>query len=149
MEAIKGGGRIGPTRFMGYRVTWPFASLSIKRESITFSMWPVHYEFPRAAVLGLVTYRIWGFRSLRIVHRVPGQERWVLFSPINYSEVKDLALANGWLIEPEGTEVHLPAEVSYSGWVSRFTWGAVVAGIIAIVAGIIATLAAYHIVVGR
>ena len=67
METIKGAGRIGPTRYMGYRVTWPFASLSIKRESITFSMWPIRYEFPRSAVLGLVTYRIWGFRSLRIV----------------------------------------------------------------------------------
>ena len=149
MEAIKGGGRIGPTRFMGYRVTWPLASLSINRDSITFSMWPIRYEFPRSAVLGLVTYRTWGVQSLRIVHKVPGRERWVLFVPTDYSEVKDLALANGWLIEPEGTEVHLPAEIVYSGWVSRFTWLAVVVGIIAIMAGIVATVVAYRIVFGR
>ena len=149
MEAIKGGGRIGPTRLMGYRVTSPFASLSIKRESITFSMWPICYEFQRSVVLGLVTYRTWGVQSLRIVHKVPGRERWVLFVPANYSEVKNLALANGWLIEPEGTEVHLPAEVVYSGWVSRVTWLAVVAGIMAIVAGIIATVVAYHIAFRR
>jgi hypothetical protein len=149
METIKGAGRIGPTRYMGYRVTWPFASLSIKREAITFSMWPIRYEFPRSAVLGLVTYRTWGFRSLRIVHKVSGRERWVLFSPSNYSEVENLAKANGWLIKPEGTELHLPAEVVYSGWGSRFTWVAVVAGIIAIVTGIMATVAAYHIVIGR
>ena len=149
MDTIKGAGRIGPTQHMGYRMTWPFASLSIKRESITFSMWPIRYVFPKTAVLGLVTYRIGGAQSLRIVHKEPGHERWVLFVPTDYSEVKNLALANGWLIEPEGTEVHLPADVVYSGRVSRFTWLAVVAGIIAIAAGIIASVVAYHIAFGR
>jgi hypothetical protein len=149
METIKGAGRIGPTRYVGYRVTWPFASLSIKREAITFSMWPIRYEFPRSVVLGLVTYRAGGFRSLRIVHRVSGHEKWVLFSPINYSDVENLAKANGWIIEPEGTELHLPPEVVYSGRVSRFMWAAVAAGIMALVAGIIAIVIAYHIVIGR
>ncbi len=112
-------------------------------------MWPIRYEFPRSVVLGLVTYRTWGVQSLRIVHKVPGRERWILFAPTDYSKLRDLALANSWPIEPEGTEIHLPADVVYSGWGSRITWLAVVAGILAIIAGIIATVAAYHIAVGK
>lgn len=83
------------------------------------------------------------------MHTVPGQERWVLFSPINYSELENLATANGWRIEPEGTELHLPADVVYSGRVSRLTWVAIVAGIIAIAAGIMATVTGYHVVMKR
>ena len=138
---FRGAGRIGPHSMFGYRGTWPLASLLIAPDYLEFSLWPVRYRFDRSSIVALTPMRILWSTYLRIVHRNPMYERWVLFIPPGGLQRLEAALSQyGYRIEDASTESE-PADVTFSSGVTTAAWAAFV---LAIAAGIVAVVAAFY-----
>jgi hypothetical protein len=94
-EEIRGGGRVGPNRWFGYRLGWPLASLSVAPDSLTLSLWPVTYRFERSSIQFLLKRHLFGRTSLFIMHRNPGFAKFVVFQPLEFSRLEFLLNQNG------------------------------------------------------
>jgi len=138
---FRGAGHIGPHPMFGYRGTWPVASMLIARDYLEVSLWPVRYRFDRSSIVALTPERILWSTYLRIVHRNPLYERWVLFIPPGGLQRLEAALSQyGYRIEDAATVLE-PADVTFSSGVTTAAWAAFV---LAIAAGIVAVVAAFY-----
>jgi hypothetical protein len=141
-QTIRGGGHVGPNPWFGYRATWPLASLSVSRESIVLSVWPLRYRLDRASIRCLVKKRILGWSSLVIVHTNPAYPKSVVFQPLRFSVVDLLLGAHGYQLsieEPPATSIQPPTSISYSNTIGVF-------GLIAAILGVIAAIVAAVVV---
>lgn len=127
MKKITGGGRIGPSKWMGYGATWPLSSLQVEADRIIFRVPGVHYEFARREIVHLVRHRILGFRALRIVHTRPVYQRWVLFFPLKFGALEKMLADAGFRIEDSNSAVVEPSIV----YCDSLLWPSVIVGVLA------------------
>jgi hypothetical protein len=100
-ETIRGGGHIGSNPWLGYRATWPLASLSVEPDTLTFSMWPVNYTFDKSTLRCLLKKRIMGWPALFIIHTNPAFSKSVVFHPLRFANLEYLLLKNGYKLTTE------------------------------------------------
>jgi hypothetical protein len=125
----------------GYRATWPLASMVIAPDYLEVSLWPVTYRFDRSSIVALTPKRILWSRYLRIVHRNPRYERWVLFIPPGGLQRLEGALSRyGYRVEDAST-VSEPTDVTFSSGITTAAWAAFA---LAIAAGVVGVVAAFY-----
>jgi hypothetical protein len=140
-ETIRGGGRIGANPWLGYRVSWPLARLSVASDSLTFSMWPVTYRFERSAIRCLLKKRVFGWTSLFIVHTNPAFSKSVIFQPRDFSRLEILLTQNGYLLTEREADLPTLEPIRFSNVIP-------VIGYIAAMIGLIVALVAVAITIG-
>jgi hypothetical protein len=140
-ETIRGGGRIGSNPWLGYRVSWPLARLSVAPDSLTFSMWPVTCTFERPAIRCLLKKQVFGWDSLFIVHTNPAFSKSVIFQPLHFSRLESLLTQNGYLLTDREADLPPMEPISFSNAVP-------VIGYIAAMVGLIVALTAAFIAIG-
>jgi hypothetical protein len=138
---LRGAGRIGPHPLFGYRATWPVASLVIAPDYLEMSLWPVMYRFDRSSIVALTRKRILWSTYLRIVHRNPRYERWVLFIPPGGLQRLEGPLSQyGYRVE-DASVVSEPTDVTFSSGITTAAW---VGFALAIAAGLVGVVVAFY-----
>lgn len=130
-ETIRGGGRIGSNPWLGYRVSWPLACLSVAPDSLVFSMWPVTYRFERSSIRCLLKKQVFGWTSLFIVHTNPAFSKSVIFQPFDFSRLESLLTQNGYLLTEQETDLPTMEPISFSNVVPVIAYIAAIVGLIA------------------
>ena len=134
-QTVRGGGHVGPNPWVGYRATWPFASLSVSRDTIVLSVWPLRYRFDRASMRCLLKKRILGRPSLFIIHANPAYPKSVVFQPVRFSVVESVLGAHGYQISTQ--EPRATIDVGYSNKVAVYAVVAAMLGLIAAIVSIV------------
>ena len=140
-ETIRGGGRIGSNPWLGYRLSWPLAGLSVATESLTFSMWPVTYRFERSSIRCLLKKQVFGWTSLFIVHTNPAFSKSVIFQPLDFSRLESLLTQNGYLLTEQEADLPTMEPIRFSNVIP-------VIGYLAAMVGLIVALIAVVIRIG-
>jgi hypothetical protein len=134
-ETITGGGFVGSSKYFGYRGTWPFSSLSVDFDAITFRLFPISYRIEKENITHLIENKMWVFASIQIVHTKDGIPKCIYFSPIRPSALRELLSQFNYKIsskdEVQGTG---DSNVKYSKAI----------GIISMVAAVLGVLAAIY-----
>lgn len=144
---MRGGGRIGSNPWLGYRVTWPLARLSIAPDSLTLSMWPVTYRFERSSIRCLVKKRLFSWPSLFIVHTNPAFCKSVVFQPLQFSRLESLLTQNGYLLTEEEPDLATSEPIPYSNAIPAIAYVLTIVGVIAAIVGLIVAVAGIGIAV--
>jgi hypothetical protein len=140
-DTVRGGGHIGSNPWIGYRVIWPLASLSVTPESITISLWPVRYTFPKSFIRCLVKKRFIGRLSLVIVHAQPTCSKSVVFQPVRFADLEALLARNGYEVTTREPDLSSLQHIRYSTVASVVAYVAGIGGVIAALAAVLAALA--------
>ncbi len=138
-ETFRGGGSVGPSRYLGYRATWPLSSLTVDFDAITFKIFPLTYRLERQQIKYLVEDKMFAFSYLRIIHTKSGYPKSIIFSPMRFSSLRDSLHQYNYKVQTkEDVKDTDDSNVKYSNVISVISLIAAIAGILAaIYAGII------------
>lgn len=69
-----------------WRVTWPFAKLTITKQKVVCSIWPFKYTIPLKNVTSIETVNHFTVNRIKINHTVSGVPT-IEFSPVNKTDL--------------------------------------------------------------
>lgn len=95
-NTFRGGGFIGFVRFFGISGSWPFASLTVDFDALTFQFLWIRRTIEKKNVRRLIEEKLFIFSFLLIEHDQPGCPRVMRFSPFSMTPVRDALRNHGY-----------------------------------------------------
>ena len=93
-----GGVRVGQGLFAAFNASWPFASLLVSDSALTLSCFGKQWVFPKESVSRLSKYSGFFSSGLRIEHKVPDYNPFIVFWTFRFRSLADELLQRGYTV---------------------------------------------------